>query len=175
MGHPLFRGERGKAGACWVCLRYMPVLAVLAPEIAPDAAKRIREGAGQVMEERFFLDGIYRFGTHEAVRGGIQCPAGILPDPADPVFPVGNRAAVVAQRTLHRPVLSLYVLACFMHTRSRPSTPRLFLCITSARLVVHFKDKRSPVFAALADRTAQHGRNFLRTTLYEHPVQKLVQ
>jgi len=75
-----------------------------------------------------------------------------------------------------------------------PSFLRLLFTPAIDRIVIHFKDKRSPVLtilaeihlahispgnrediAALADRTAQHGRDFLRTTLYEHPVQKLVQ
>ena len=64
----------------------MPVLAVLAMEIAADTAQRVGEGAGQVMEERFFLDGIDRLGTDLPVGRGIQGAVLVQPDPADPVL-----------------------------------------------------------------------------------------
>ena len=193
-------GERKEAGAREIRLRDLVVLAVLAPEVAPDATQRIRQGAGQVMKKRFFLDWIDGFGAHEAIRGGIERPPLVLPHPADPVFPVGNRAAVAAQRALHRVFLFFCILPRFVHILSSRygHLKRSFLLFSFPlainRIVIHFKDKRSPVLtilaeihlthispgnrediAALADRTAQHSRDFLRTTLYEHPVQKLVQ
>jgi hypothetical protein len=100
------------------------------------------------------------------------------------MLPVRNRAAVIAQRALHRVILLFCVLVRFVHVLSLRNGSlyslffRLVLSLIFHRVVIHFKDKRSPVpaalaeihladispgnredISALADRTAQHGRD----------------
>ena len=107
---------------------------------------------------------------------------------------MGNGAAVTTQRALYYVIFFFCVLACFMHNRVPSLFDWLFRFITFCFVIIYFKDEQSPVFAVLAEvylpiyppatgkisRLLQTGqRNMvgfsLRTILYEHPVQKLVQ
>ena len=75
----------------------MPVLAVLAMEVAANAAQRVRERARQVVEEGFFLDRVHGFSTDLPVRSGIQRALLVEPHSADPVAAFLYGAAVVAE------------------------------------------------------------------------------
>jgi hypothetical protein len=129
------------------------------------------------MKERFFLDGIDSFRTHEPIGRRIQYATLIFSHTTYPVFSMGNGAAVTTQRALYYVIFFFCVLACFMHNRVPSLFDWLFRFITFCFVIIYFKDKRSPVFAVLAevylphippgdrenlpaltDRTAQHGR-----------------
>ena len=75
----------------------MPVLAMLAMEVAANAAQGVRERTRQVMEERFFLDGIYCFSADLPIRSGIQGSLFVQPHTADPVAAFLYGTAVVAE------------------------------------------------------------------------------
>jgi len=77
--------------------RDMPVLAMLAVEVAANAPERVGCGAGKVMEKRFLLDRVYRLGTDLPVCTGIQDPILVDTDPADSVLPLFDNTAVVAE------------------------------------------------------------------------------
>jgi hypothetical protein len=93
----------------------MPVLAVLAMEVAADAAQRVGKRARQVVEEGFFLDRVDGFSTDLSVGSGKQRTVLVESHPADPVAAFLYCAAVVAERAFHRVVFGLCVLARFVH------------------------------------------------------------
>jgi len=96
----------------------MPVLAVLAMEIAADTSQRIGQGSWQVVEEGFFLDGIYCFRAYPAVGRSIQYTSLVQPYTANPVLAILDGATVVAECALNRVVFKFLVQVCFVHTNS---------------------------------------------------------
>ena len=79
----------------------LPVLAELAPEVAPDGTDGEDARAGVKVEERFLLDGVHRDGGDLPVRGGDERPAPVLADPADPGLPLRDTAPVGAEHAPH--------------------------------------------------------------------------
>ena len=125
--------------------RDMPVLAVLAVEVAADTPQRVRERAGQVMEEGLLLNGIHRLRTDLPIGSGIQRAVLVQPYAADTVAAFMNRAAVVAECAFHRIILKFLVQACFVHENSPTeySCQRLWFFFSRGRFVfiIRLKDK----------------------------------
>src|SRR5512137_570664 len=99
----------------------MPVLAVLAMEVAANAPQRVGERARQVMEKGFFLDRVNSLCTYLTVRGGIQRSLLVEAHTTDPVAAFLYGAAVVAERTLHRIIFTFCILARFVHENPHPA------------------------------------------------------
>jgi hypothetical protein len=143
----------------------MPVLAVLAVEVTADSSQRVRECAGQVMEERFFLDGIDRLTAGPPICHRVERAILVVPHPADTVPALIDSASVVAERALHRIVYGFCILERFMHGHHRQASGRdaatrdaagLLLFEVSILIFISFEHKRSPVFAALAQVDLSH-------------------
>ena len=122
---------------------------------------------------------------YEAVRGGIQRPPLVLPHPADPVFPVSNRAAMAAQRAPHRIFLffcGTAALRAYLFPPAgffKPSFLRFFLmhqprrhplqgqtfpgtCSSCRDTPGPYIPRQPEDLTALTDRAQQHGRDFLK-------------
>jgi hypothetical protein len=96
----------------------MPVLAVLAMEVASNTPQRIRQGAGKVMEQGFLLDRIDCLGADLPVGLRKKGSPLVFPDPADPVLSLFYGAAMVTERAGHRGIPVLFVLESLMHNGS---------------------------------------------------------
>jgi hypothetical protein len=136
----------------------MPVLTVLAMEVAANTAQRVRECAGKVMEKGFFFDRVNGLGTDLAVCGGIQSAILVQPNTTDPVAAILDSAAVITERAFHRVVFTFCVLARFVHVNPHPTgTNRsLKFFVFRRNFFIRFKHKRPAVFTALADIDLAH-------------------
>jgi hypothetical protein len=171
----------------------MPVLAVLAMEVAADAPQRIGERARQVMEKGFFLDRVNCLCTDLSVGGSIQRSFLVQPHTTNPMAAFLNGAAVVAEGAFHRIVFTFCILARFVH--ENPQDPIKDKSIVTvlylpAKLLHPFPVQTTRGICSSCRhrpgpytlRQPERYRGFCRqdnttysTTLYEHPVQKLVQ
>jgi hypothetical protein len=84
-------------------------------EVAPYGTQRVGERAGQVVEQWLFLDRVNCLCADLPVRHRVERPLLIVPHTADAVPALIDFAPMVAERALHRIVLSFCVLARFVH------------------------------------------------------------
>ena len=85
-----------------VALGDLPVLAILAVQVAPDGGQRKALGAGKEVEKWLFLDGIHMNRAGAAVGDGLQLTVHIHADSAVAALTGLNQAGTGADAALHR-------------------------------------------------------------------------